>query len=325
MAGTRSTLNHTKFDCVHVTCQKHPNHLDLHNLWIGVFGFDFLFDDLVNATATPAAFKADVDKIIMNKIVAHISNKASHTDPANIPGVKTALEQLKFTIVHDDLFNGCKKFDNNDDFSDACRRIQDEADENDRLDVTVQLDIAQLCIDFNNFNFLDFAKHSCNTPFTVTAASAAAAAAAGAATPGTGALVTHGDLVNCMHSMGENIGKAVDGMKASHSGNKIEHDCVVANFQIKLQDHCRVRHTPCEHLHKQDLDPIMFLSTSETGQHKTDPSEQSSFMTISGNCFILQDVGPSAEKNLCSTVTKHCGKTVCEFHKWHTFAGSHMQ
>ena len=125
--------------------------------------------------------------------------------------------------------------------------------------------------------------------------------------------------------MGENIDKAVKGMKASHSDNKIKHKCNVANFQIELQDRHRICHTPFQHLCKQDLQPIAFASTSKMERHKTDPSKLSSFMSISGDHFIPQDVGPSAEKNLCSTVTKHCGKTVCEFHKWHTIAPSHMQ
>ena len=46
MAMTRKNnpaLDHSRFDHVCVTCQKHPNQLDLHNLWIGVFGFNFPF------------------------------------------------------------------------------------------------------------------------------------------------------------------------------------------------------------------------------------------------------------------------------------------
>lgn len=66
----------------------------------------------------------------MNKIVTHISNKASHTDPAKVPGVKTTLKQLKFTLLHDGLYNQRKKFNRDDNFNNACQRIQSETNKN---------------------------------------------------------------------------------------------------------------------------------------------------------------------------------------------------
>ena len=39
-------------------------------------------------------------------------------------------------------------------------------------------------------------------------------------------------------------------------------------------------------------------------------------MTLSGDCFIMQDLGPAAEKNFQSTATKCAGKTMCELCKW---------
>ena len=167
MPATRDkpTLNFSRFDCVCVTHQKHPNHLDLHNLWIGIFGFDFPFAELVDNTVNPAVFKADLSKLIMTKIVAHIITEASHTDAANIPGIQTTLEKLKFTPLHNGLHNQRKKFNTDDDFNNACQRIQSKAQKNEQLDITVQLNIAQLHIDFNNFDFLDFAKCSFSTVF----------------------------------------------------------------------------------------------------------------------------------------------------------------
>ena len=326
MARTRSQLDHSRFDCVCVTFQKHPNFVDLHNLWIGTFGFDFSFADLLT-NANPPDFKASLNTIIMDKIIAHITNEASHTDAANVPHIRATLENLNFTLVHDYLFTGRKRFDNDDDFNNACIRIQSKANNKERLDITVQLNIAHLHVDFNNFDFLDFTKYSHGTAFVQNAA--AIAAAATAATNNTGntptTLVTHGDLMNCMQAMGKNINKAVDGMKASHGGNKIKHNCVITNFQVELQERYRIRNTPFQHLRMMDCTSLMFASTGKEGRHKTDPYKQSSFMSLSGDYFILQDVGPSAEKNLRSTMTKYQGKTVYEFHKWYTVTLSHMR
>ena len=104
--------------------------------------------------------------------------------------------------------------------------------------------------------------------------------------------------------------KAVDGTKSSHSGNKIEHSCVVANYQLELQHQHGIRNAPFQHLRKLDCTSLLFASTGREGRHKIDPHEQSSFMSISGDYFILQDMGPSAEKNLRSTMTKYQGNTI---------------
>lgn len=326
--GTQA-LDLSRFDYVYVTYQEHPNHSDLHNLWIGVYGFDFPFTDLIDNAKTPPDFKSNIKTLIMNRIVAHVEKEATHTDAANQANIQHIIELLTLTILHDNIYNKRKSFQSDDDFINACRKIQQKAAKNERLDLTVQLNIAKLYVNFDDFDFLDFANYSYATAFPVTAAStnAAAAATAAATTTKTGkTLATHGTLMNCMQAMGKNISNAVEGMKASHSNNKIEHKCVPTNFHADLQDRYQIRHKPYEHLRKQDVTPIKFAATGKEARHERDPSKPgSSFMALSGDYFILQDMGPSAEKNLRSTVTKYYGKTVYEFHKWYTVTGSHMR
>ena len=96
----------------------------------------------------------------MNKIIAHIKQEATHADAANKNNIQHAVKSLTLTILHDDLCNKRKTFQNDNDFASACRKIQQKAAKTDCLDLTVQLNIAKLCINFNNFNFLNFANHS---------------------------------------------------------------------------------------------------------------------------------------------------------------------
>ena len=127
LCGSVTTIDYSRFDCVYITYQKHQIHVDLHHLWIGTYGFDFPLSDLVDTKATPVALKPDVNKLVMTKIINHIVTEATHTDPGKVPDITTTLEQLNFTIVHEKLFNGRKKFNTNDDFNSALSKIQDKA------------------------------------------------------------------------------------------------------------------------------------------------------------------------------------------------------
>ena len=48
-------------------------------------------------------------------------------------------------------------------------------------------------------------------------------------------------------------------------------------------------------------------------------------MALSGDYFILQDLGPAAEKNLRLTVTKYTGTTAYDFYKWYEVITIHIK
>ena len=60
----------------------------------------------------------------------------------------------------------------------------------------------------------------------------------------------------------------------------------------------------------------------ELSHRQIDPNHQfDSFVMVSGDHCIIQNLGPAAEKNFQSAITRHAGETPHKFHKWHeTFA-----
>ena len=193
------------------------------------------------------------------------------------------------------------------------------------VDVNIEIAISSLFINLQpGFNFLNFA-NCAERPFLVTAPPARQAAGnhtpgdARAANPRPAALggphAIHGDLMMCLNVLRQQATRFGAAMHNSNARGKAKHPCVPADFQAKVSRQHGIRHTPHHHLCESDVTALTIQGQQTCCE--LDPNHQTnSFMTASGDHFVLQDLGPAAEKNFQTTATKHGRKTPCEFHKW---------
>ena len=329
VASTRSggtKIDFTKFDVVSVTFSKHSTVDDLHVLWTSLFGLDFPFDELLDKTnPSDHQLRKDAVKFIHDKIIAKIKHEVTpdHTDAADLPNIDTIVYSLKVTHHSKFLANHRKQINNDDEFDFCLRRIDRKLKTGDLVDFEVQLNLSKLFTDVRTtFKWLNFAHYSTKAfPVAVSASPATQSTTAAPSNPGPQVPYTH--LQTCMTQMGTQFNQLVSALN-NNSTSKIEHICNHTIFDSVLSERHLLRNTPHQFLRKSDVAPITIGNT--LARHEIDSSHPaSSFMALSGDYFILQDLGPASEKNLRLTVTKYTGNTAYDFYKWYEVITIHIK
>ena len=113
----------------------------------------------------------------------------------------------------------------------------------------------------------------------------------------------------CLNKISKHAKTFANALSTNGTIQKAEHPCVPTNFcDDEAERRCNLRAQPQKFLCQSDVKNHTI--NGDTAVCQIDPSHTTnSFMTLSGDYFIVQDLGPAAEKNFRSTATKHTGKT----------------
>ena len=195
--------------------------------------------------------------------------------------------------------------------------------DDDFADFEIQLTLAKLFVDVcGTFDWLNFAHYATQAfPVAVSVPPTPQRNTTSPTNPGPQVPYTH--LQTCMTQMGTQFNQLVSALN-NNSTSKIKHICNHTIFDPVLS----ARHILCNTAHqflcKSDVKPNTIGSVQAC--HEIDSSHPaSSFMALSGDYFILQDLGPAAKKNLRLTVTKYTGTTAYNFYKWYEVITIHIK
>jgi len=128
--------------------------------------------------------------------------------------------------------------------------------------------------------------------------------------------------------MMNNLGKQFQGfataIQNNNKSNQLTHSYNQNAFCNEAKDRFNLQNTPHVFLRSTDITP--YNVNNSLARYQTDPNHASgSFMTLSGDYYIMQDLGPSSEKNFCTTALYYEGKTPYEFYKWYETFSIHVK
>ena len=122
--------------------------------------------------------------------------------------------------------------------------------------------------------------------------------------------VTHGTPLMCV----TRLTQQACGL-SSHQSVKIKHPFIPVTFNAEAACCLEAQNKPHHFVCKSEV-AILDIQGPNTHRQR-DPNHQiDSFMTASSDHFIIQNLGPTPKQNFQSTVTKHTGKNLREFHEW---------